>query len=321
MAYESLKQEIRQYIKTNGEQEITGQILQNVLIEMVNQYPSTDGYATQSWVTTQLAGYATTSQLAGYLPLTGGTLTGTLTVNSNIVGYNIQSDGVITAGGDVTATGFIKRGGQANQFLKADGSVDSNSYALASSLNNYLPLSGGTLTGNLDLGGNTLEMAIGDYSSSLNGSSLTFAHTEGQASIRLSTVDKFLSLTGTKILLNGVDSSTYITESALSGYATQSWVTTQLGDYLPLIGGYIQGNLHIGQKLSISAYGGSPEDPESYDFYLENGVINIDSRTVIERFSIKADSIIKNEGTADQVLCADGSVKTLSELKAALDAL
>jgi hypothetical protein len=37
MAYDSLKALIRQYIKTNGEQEITGKILQNVLVEMVNQ--------------------------------------------------------------------------------------------------------------------------------------------------------------------------------------------------------------------------------------------------------------------------------------------
>ena len=36
-------------------------------------------------------------------------------------------------------------------FLK-DGSVDSNSYALASSLGNYLPLSGGIVYGRLYLG-------------------------------------------------------------------------------------------------------------------------------------------------------------------------
>ena len=47
MAYDALKAEIRQYIKTNGQNEITGQILQDVLVDMVNQYPSLDGYATQ----------------------------------------------------------------------------------------------------------------------------------------------------------------------------------------------------------------------------------------------------------------------------------
>ena len=50
-----------------------------------------------------------------YLPLTGGTLTGNL-----------------------TAPSFIKTGGTSSQFLKADGSVDSNA---------YLPLTGGTMSG------------------------------------------------------------------------------------------------------------------------------------------------------------------------------
>ena len=40
MAYDTLKGLIRQYIKTNGQNEITGQILQNVLIAMVDEYPS-----------------------------------------------------------------------------------------------------------------------------------------------------------------------------------------------------------------------------------------------------------------------------------------
>ena len=64
MAHESLKSEIRQYIKTNGQNEITGQILQNVLLDMVNYYPSLDGYATQQWVYSQ--GYLTSAALSGY---------------------------------------------------------------------------------------------------------------------------------------------------------------------------------------------------------------------------------------------------------------
>lgn len=44
---------------------------------------------------------------------------------------------IIGNGGGVTATSFIRNGGTSSQFLKADGSVDSNSYALASALNNY----------------------------------------------------------------------------------------------------------------------------------------------------------------------------------------
>lgn len=72
------------------------------------------------------------------LPLTGGTLTGGLVVNSNILGYTIQSDGIITAGGDVTAASFKKRGGTSSQFLKADGSVDSNAYITSAALSGYI---------------------------------------------------------------------------------------------------------------------------------------------------------------------------------------
>ena len=49
----------------------------------------------------------------------------------------------------ITARSFIKSGGTDSQFLKADGSVDSNSYALASALGNYVNKSGDTMTGPL----------------------------------------------------------------------------------------------------------------------------------------------------------------------------
>lgn len=64
MAYESLKAMIRQYIKPNDNEEITGAILQGVLLEMVQEL----GVA------------------GSYLPLTGGTLTGNVMVSSNAQG-------------------------------------------------------------------------------------------------------------------------------------------------------------------------------------------------------------------------------------------
>ncbi|MCE3075334.1 hypothetical protein [Chryseobacterium gwangjuense] len=44
-------------------------------------------------------------------------------------------------------TGFIADGGTSSQFLKADGTLDNNTYALSSSLGNYILKSGDTLTG------------------------------------------------------------------------------------------------------------------------------------------------------------------------------
>ena len=73
-----------------------------------------------------------------YLPLSGGTLSGQLLVKSNV-----------SASGDIIGSRHIIPGGLASQFLKADGSVDSNSYALDTLGSYYLPLSGGTLNGDM----------------------------------------------------------------------------------------------------------------------------------------------------------------------------
>lgn len=61
--------------------------------------------------------------------------------------YKLHVAGAIYSTSSVTGTSFVKTNGTSAQFLKADGSVDSNSYALASSLTSYLPLTGGVLTG------------------------------------------------------------------------------------------------------------------------------------------------------------------------------
>ena len=60
------------------------------------------------------------------------------------LGYNA------TFSGTVTATSFITSGGTSSQFTKGDGSLDSSTYLTTSSAaSTYLPLSGGTLSGNL----------------------------------------------------------------------------------------------------------------------------------------------------------------------------
>ncbi len=71
-------------------------------------------------INTALGKKANSSHTHSYLPLTGGTLTGAVTSNSNI-----------------TASKFIKSGGTTSQFLKANGDVDSNSYALDSHIHTF----------------------------------------------------------------------------------------------------------------------------------------------------------------------------------------
>ncbi len=57
--------------------------------------------------------------------------------------FNNNSDGTIASMnsfGDFTANSFIKQGGTTSQFLKADGSVDSNTYLTTADLSNYVTL-------------------------------------------------------------------------------------------------------------------------------------------------------------------------------------
>jgi hypothetical protein len=133
------------------------------------------------------------TQLNGKLNLTGGTLTGGLigttgsfssggsgdtftightsgsgialniTKNGNGEGLYINkasgSGNAATIIGTLNATTLVKSGGTASQFLKADGSVDSNA---------YLPLTGGTLTGALSGTSATFSSSV-----SVNGATIT----------------------------------------------------------------------------------------------------------------------------------------------------
>ena len=77
--------------------------------------------------------------------------------NTDLVTFYENSQGAkVSVGGQITATKFIKSGGTSSQFLKADGSVDSNSYSTTSHTHSYLPLSGGTLSGDLTIGAKLL---------------------------------------------------------------------------------------------------------------------------------------------------------------------
>lgn len=69
---------------------------------------------------------------------------------TRLVLYESAQGGSAAFGGTVTATKFITSGGTSSQFVKGDGSLDSTSYATTTQLGKYLPLSGGTLTGDIN---------------------------------------------------------------------------------------------------------------------------------------------------------------------------
>ena len=81
---------------------------------------------------TSLNWIAYTSDISGLLPTAGGTMTGELIMAANI---RPSTDAQYSLGTSskrfsaVYAGSFVKTGGTSSQFLKADGSVDSNTYA------------------------------------------------------------------------------------------------------------------------------------------------------------------------------------------------
>ena len=291
MAHETLKNLITNNIKTNGQNAITAQILQDVLIAMVDEYPDISGYATRTWVQQQDYApkdwvenkhYATQAwanqKFENYLPLAGGTMAGTIVCGELASGYYMLNNEELAFSIGIAANYrmFVKIGFEDNEpiirFAARNGQL------------------------------------IGTEIKRTNVTSDAFIKRNGTAA-------QFLKADGS------VDENTYITASALVDYATKTWVNTQLESYLPLTGGTLRGHLffadeneqvvrgeifgdEFGLNIQVAGYG---------KLFIENA-IEADN-------TIKTEGFIKRGGTADQVLCADGSVKTLSELKAALNAI
>ena len=131
-------------------------------------YLTTHNYATQSWVESK--GYLTAHQsLANYV-----TLDSAQNITADKVFYGeqrfvssgltytdpwsgiacaIKVKGKVGITDSIKAASFIKSGGTASQFLKADGSVDSNAYlTTANAAATYVSKAGDTMTGALRMG-------------------------------------------------------------------------------------------------------------------------------------------------------------------------
>ena len=243
MAYDTLKGLIRQYIKTNGQNEITGQILQNVLIAMVDEYPSLTGYATQQWVQSQ--GYLTDADLSNFATQTW--------VEAQLLGYLPTSTSLINAVVQ-SADGSMKFSGRnfADTYLDFTHTHRFEELTDIPTLLQDFGITGGTLSGltvNNATVNNTLVITNGNDYVSIAGEGITIVDEDaGTFNVYMSSAGYMAvdtSIVASSFIKNGgtssqflkadgsVDSNAYITSAALTGYATQSWVNTQLLGYLP----------------------------------------------------------------------------------------
>lgn len=238
MAYEELKAQIREYIKPNEQEEITGAIMQAILLEMVNQLGAE----------------------GSYLPLTGGNVTGGIVVSSDLsspshealrlnqsgisvekiasVGLNeilnVTANSItyssyfpsetpntltislgytgITLSGGVTAASFINSSVEASiryqYLLKADGNVISIS----------------------DIGGTDMQTVWEALAASTN-EQINVSHLSTALNGYIHPTLSNLS-NGDILIYDSVGTWVNTSMSSfLSGYATETWVTTQLASY------------------------------------------------------------------------------------------
>ena len=136
-------------------------------------------------------------------------LTG-MTAQTTNDGYSrtyTNSNVFVDTDGTLQAVGFKTSSGTSSGFLKADGSVDSNTYALQSSISDYLPLAGGTMTGAISLPRDKRQLTFRDSSSY---GVYLYYHTSDDEALTFSTKNAATSY----IFMNGA------TDSDGTGYAS-----------------------------------------------------------------------------------------------------
>lgn len=201
--------------------------------------------ATQNYVT---------NQLANYLPLTGGTISSSksnpLTINSTHVS---QSSIDFSRGGVNKGTiGFYESLGSFLQnvtgeilAVKSDGAyygVNINSLrklATVTDLNNYLPLTGGNLTGKLSIKSSGSNLLILDSSSSTESVIHFLRSSTKKGAVGYydnigafiynfpSNTYLFVKDDGKPYVGTRADYKKILTETDITGYATQTWVNSQ----------------------------------------------------------------------------------------------
>jgi hypothetical protein len=173
----------------------------------------------------------------------GSTWSARFVVNQNgFIGLNKNNPNEIldVAGnglfsGSLTANSIVKSGGTSSQFLKADGSVDSSTYLTTGSASStYLPLSGGTLTGNLGVGvvPTVAELQVGkssDVTIAMSNSSSVTSGNRGQL-VWYNSSNSTVAFIRAAAVTDNVGTELQFHTRPASGSVTQSMVINSTGN-------------------------------------------------------------------------------------------
>ena len=234
-----------------------------------------------------------------------------------------------------TGNSFIKSGGTSSQFLKADGSVDASTYLQASDVSgSYLPLTGGTLTGNLygtgatfsnDINVNNISFGIGTGAVNTNlaiGKNVFSSNNSGNYNIAIGENALNLNSSGNNNVAVGAGavyyngSSSYITALGVHAlHAEQGEGNTAVGYEAGARGAIASTLTHstfLGQNASAGAgtidnataigYGANVASDNTVQLG-NTGVTSVNTSG-----SYTGNGFIKSGGTSSQFLKADGSV-------------
>lgn len=195
---------------------------------------------------------ATTSDIGNYLPLTGGTLSGALTMNSrrnNIVVDVVGGAGQSwNEGAGALSVQVPSDSGKTPLLLARRSGATINTTTLSERLLDMALLDTGTIFKVGMSGVNALELEVTSFTNKVGIGKLfgkQIATTDQIPSIPSISISNsgsgnaVTSITANGHTLTVTKGDTYLTSSALSGYATQSWANSQ---FAPLKNYFVTGN-------------------------------------------------------------------------------
>lgn len=207
------------------------------------------------WDASNLPSPASSSDLANYLPLSGGNMSGNIVLDNDIYLNTKDTDGNILNLVSISSNNIV-RIGSANHAARI--------YSNASDLNHFRGATGYKIYDSYNLPYPVQTSDLADY---VVKSDLDAYATKTWIGEQNYLVESDLASYATQ---SWVEGKGYLTANSLDGYATESWVEnkgylteasldtyakkTDLDSYLPLAGGTMTGNLNIANNKNISSY-------------------------------------------------------------------